>query len=141
MDWQSVSLRTDQPGIRVKISAMATQDRIVSIYPYFKVFDGKLDTFKGLCEQFIAATGTEPKCLYYGFSFNGDNVHCREGYDGAEALLAHLTNVGSLLQEALKISQLTRLEIHGVEEELAKLRKPLAELNPTYFTLEYGIRR
>jgi hypothetical protein len=120
---------------------MATQDRNVSIHPYFKVSDGKLDTFRELCEQFVAVTAKEPKCLYYGFSFHGDEVHCREGYEGAEALLSHLTNVGPLLGEALKIASLTRLELHGVEEELAKLRGPLADLNPTYFTLEYGIRR
>jgi hypothetical protein len=86
-------------------------------------------------------TAKEPRCLYYGFSFHGDEVHCREGYEGAEGLLTHLANVGSLLQEVLKISALTRLEVHGVEEELAKLRGPLADLNPAYFTLEYGIRR
>jgi len=120
---------------------MATQDRNVSIYPYFKVSEGKLETFRELCLQFVEATAKEPKCFYYGFSFNGDEVHCREGYEGAQGLLDHLENVGALLSEALKISVLTRLEIHGLEEELAKLRKPLAQLNPAYFTLEYGFRR
>jgi hypothetical protein len=67
-------------------------------------------------------------------------VHCREGYEDAEGVLFHLDNVGTLLNEALKISDLTRLEIHGPEEELAKLREPLAELNPEYFVLEYGFR-
>jgi hypothetical protein len=33
------------------------------------------------------------------------------------------------------------LEIHGPEEELAKLRGPLAELKPKFFTLEYGFCR
>ena len=97
--------------------------------------------FKEMCEQFVEKTDQEPKCLYYGFSFFEDQVHCREGYQDAEGLLAHLENVGPLLQEALKISELTRLEIHGPEEELAKLREPLAELQPQFFTLEYGFRR
>jgi hypothetical protein len=120
---------------------MATQDRNVSIHPYFKVADGKLDTFKQLCEQFVSATAKEPKCLYYGFSFHGGEVHCREGYEDAEALLTHLGNVGPILEASLKIAEVTRLEVHGVEGELAKLREPLAAFNPTYFTLEYGIRR
>jgi hypothetical protein len=120
---------------------MATQDRNVSIHPYFKVSDGKLDEFKKFCEQFVSVTAKEPKCLYYGFSFHGDEVHCREGYEGAEGLLSHLDNVGSLLEGLLKIAEITRLEVHGVEEELTKLRVPLADYNPTYFTLEYGIRR
>jgi quinol monooxygenase YgiN len=118
-----------------------TKDRVVSIHPYFRVSDGKMDEFKGFCEQFISITAQEPKCLYYGFSFNGDNVHCREAYEDAEGLLAHLANVGALLNEVFKISQITRLEVHGVAEELAKLTEPLSTLAPTYFTLEYGIRR
>ena len=96
---------------------------------------------KKLCEQFVAKTSEETKCLYYGFSFDGDLVHCREGYQDAEGLLTHLENVGPLIEEALKIAELTRLEVHGPEEELAKLREPLAKLKPQFFVLEYGFRR
>lgn len=120
---------------------MTTQDACCTIVPYFKVHDGQLDTFKGMCEEFVKLTNTESKCLYYGFSFDGDQVHCREGYKDADGLLTHLDNVGALLGEALKIADLTRLEVHGPEEELAKLREPLTELDPQYFILEYGFRR
>ena len=120
---------------------MTTQDKCCTIAPYFKVQKGKLEEFKALCEQFVAKTDEEPKCLYYGFSFDEDQVHCREGYQDAEGLLFHLQNVGALLDEALKISDLTRLEIHGPEEELSKLRGPLAELKPQFFILTYGFRR
>lgn len=120
---------------------MATQDTCVSIVPYFKVSEGKLAEFKALCEQFVAQTETEPKALYYGFCFDGDQAHCREGYVGAEGVLTHLQNVDALLKQALQIAELTRLEIHGVESELAKLRGPLADFKPQYFALEYGFRR
>lgn len=119
---------------------MATEDTCVTIHPYFKVPKADLDKFRALCERFVSTTKGEPKCLYYGFSFNGEEVHCREGYRDAEGLLAHLENVSALLGEALQIAEITRLEIHGVEKELAKLRGPLAQFNPTYFTLECGIR-
>lgn len=120
---------------------MTTQDKCCSIVPYFKVHEGKLDAFKTLCEQFVDKTVMEPKCLYYGFSFDGEQAHCREGYKDAQGVLAHLENVGALLEEALKIADLTRLEIHGPRDELEKLKEPLADLNPQYFTLEYGFRR
>ena len=120
---------------------MAVQDRCCTIVPYFKVPDGRLDEFKKLCEQFVAKTKQEAKCLYYGFSFDGSQAHCREGYEDAEGLLAHLQNIGALLEQSLKIAELTRLEIHGPEEELAKLREPLAHLKPQFFVLEYGFRR
>ena len=120
---------------------MATNDKTVTIVPYFRVQDGKLDQFKGFCEQFVAKANTEPKCLYYGFSFDGNLAFCREGYEDAEALLFHCQNVGAILEEALKICAIERLEIHGPEAELAKLKEPLSALNPQYFTLEYGFRR
>jgi hypothetical protein len=120
---------------------MATQDTCCTIVPYFKVPSERLDTVREMCEQFVELTKTEPKCLYYGFTFDGDNVHCREGYQDAEGLLAHIENVGVLLGELLKIVELVRLEVHGPEEELDKLREPLADLSPQFFTLECGFRR
>jgi len=120
---------------------MATQDTCCTIVPYFTVHNGKLGAFKELCERFMERTQGEPKCLYYGFSFSGDQVHCREGYEDADGLLAHIENVGPLVEEALTIADLTRVEVHGPEEGLAKLRGPLVELDPEYFTLEYGFRR
>ncbi len=120
---------------------MATEDRRVSIHPYFKVPDENMEKFRAYLEEFVSKASAEPGCQYYGFSFNGDEVHCRECYDDADAALAHIENVGALINEALSISELLRFEIHGVEEELAKLREPLAELNARYFTLEYGFQR
>lgn len=119
---------------------MATEDSCCTLHPYFKIHDGQIDAFKALCERFVEATGHESKCLYYGFSFDGDMAHCREGYEDAAGVLAHLENVGSLMEEALQIADLSRLEVHGPETELAKLRKPLEALGPKFFTLEYGIR-
>jgi len=120
---------------------MPTDDKCCTIVPYFKAHAGKLDAVKALCGQFIERTKNEPKCLYYGFSFDGDQMHCREGYADADGALAHLENVGSLLQEVLAIADLTRLEIHGPGDELAKLRGPLADFKPQFFTLEMGFRR
>lgn len=120
---------------------MSTQDRCCTIVPYFEVLSGNMEAFKKLSEQLVTKTRQEPKCLYYGFSFDGDQAHCREGYEDADALLAHLDNVGPLLEEALKIAKITRIEVHGLEEEIEKLREPLARLKPQFFTLEYGFRR
>ena len=120
---------------------MATQNNSCTIAPYFKIADDQIDAFKALCERFVEKTRSEPKCLYYGFSFDGDLAFCRQAYEDAEALLAHLENVGSLIEEAFKISEIVRLEVHAPEAELAKLREPLAELNPQFFAVECGFRR
>ena len=121
---------------------MFKTDTCCTLVPYFEIQDGQLAAFKALGPQFVARTRTEPGCVHYAFSFNGDVAHCREGYDDASAVLAHLDNVGALLQETLKIAQLTQLEVHGPAGELDKLRGPMAALNPKWFTLdEGGIRR
>lgn len=117
-----------------------TTDTCCTIVPYFEVPDENLAAFKALCDAFVAQTKLEPACLYYGFSFCGNLAHCREGYRDAAGLLAHLKNVDALLKRALEIAKITRLEVHGPEAELAKLREPLAALKARFYVLECGFR-
>jgi hypothetical protein len=86
-------------------------------------------------------TAPEKENLFYGFTVNGDEVLCREAYETADGVLAHLDNIGALLAEVLKIADLTRLEVHGPAAELEKLKKPLAHLNPKWFTLEAELKK
>lgn len=113
----------------------------VSIHPYFKVHPGKLEAARALLPAFIAKTATEPKCLYYEFTSHDDVVFCREGYADAEGTLAHLANVGELLGEMLKLSDLLRLEIHGPAAEIEKLKGPLADYKPEWFVYEAGLSK
>jgi quinol monooxygenase YgiN len=119
---------------------MDSLSNFVSLHPYFKVHPGKLEAFRAALPAFIEKTATEEKNLFYGFSINGDEIFCREGYLDAEGVIAHLDNVGALLAEALKISDLIRLELHGPAQELDKLKGPLAHLNPAWFAIECSIR-
>jgi quinol monooxygenase YgiN len=109
----------------------------VSLHPYFKVPPDKMPHLKAILPEFAAKTRTESGNLFYEFSINGPEVFCREGYVDAEALLAHLANVGAMLAQALTMADLIRIEIHGPAAELQKLREPLAHLNPAWFEL-YG---
>lgn len=112
---------------------MSIPSNFVSLHPYFKVHSGKLEAFKAAFPAFIEKTASEKKNLFYGFTIDGDEVFCREGYADAAGVLAHLENVGALLAEVLKISDLTRLELHGPATELDQLREPLAHLKPSWF--------
>jgi quinol monooxygenase YgiN len=117
---------------------MNSISNFVSLYPYFKVHPGKLGTFKAGLPAFVEKTKSETKNLFYDFTINGDEVHCREAYVDAEGLVAHLQNVDAVLKEALKIADLIRLEVHGPASELDKLREPLAGLKPAFFSIEAG---
>lgn len=110
----------------------------VSIHPYFKAKEGKLADLKALCPNLVELCSAEEKCLYYGFCFNGDVMACREAFDGAEGVLAHLDNAGDAVGGLFEVADLERIEVHGPAAELEKLKEPLKDLNPTYFTLEFG---
>ena len=68
-------------------------------------------------------------------------LHCREGYRGAAAALAHLKNVGELLQKFLQTCELMRLEVHGPSEQFEKLRPALTTFPVEFFELQIGFRR
>ena len=120
---------------------MPTGDTCVTIVPYFKAKPGRLDEVKRTCERMVERTRSEAGCLFYGFSFDGDDFHCREGYRDADGALAHLANIDPLLKERLALADITRLEIHGVAGELDKLREPVKAFAPRWFVLECGFRR
>lgn len=120
---------------------MKNVEQSVSLHPYFKVHSGQMDAVKALLREFVARTTTEPGALYYEFTISGDTVFCREAYVNADGALAHLKNVGDLLQKMVTLADVMRLEVHGPGAELAKLRGPMAAYNPAWFAYECGMRR
>jgi quinol monooxygenase YgiN len=109
--------------------------RFTSLHPYFKVPPDKMPFLKAILPEFAAKTRDETGNLFYEFTISGDEVFCREGYINAEALLAHLENVGAMLAQALTMADLIRIEVHGPAAELSKLREQLAHLKPAWFEL------
>ena len=120
---------------------MSTLDNAVSIHPYFKIQAGQMEACKSFLAQFNEKVAGEDKCLYYNFTFNDDIMCCREAYQDAEGVQAHLENCGALLGEFLKIADVVRIELHGPAEELEKLKPAFADFNPDYYIWECGIER
>jgi len=127
-------------------------DKGVTLHPYFKIHPGDEAAFAALTDTFYAQTKTEEDCKYYGFSFKQDHtkypietvVFCRECYDNANGLIAHLANVGGTLGNALKISDLVGLECHAPASEMWKLQAHpiLKDFKCTFFTNDKkGIRK
>ena len=121
---------------------MSHSDKAVTIHPYFKVRDENIQSFKKLAEDLIEITRGEMGCLFYGFTYSEGEAYCREGYKDAESLVSHLDNVSDLIQRLESISELSRLEVHGPQDEIDKLREwpSIKNLNPKYFVLEGGFR-
>ncbi|MEJ2157129.1 MAG: hypothetical protein P8X96_17480 [Desulfobacteraceae bacterium] len=120
---------------------MTVQDTWCTVDAYFTVTPEQVKAFDKIVDQFVRKTKKENGIRYYGWSINGDEVHCRQGYLNAEGFLEHVANVRHIFEEAVTISDCTRLAIHGPEEELDKLREPLAEIPIQYFNLTKSFRR
>lgn len=142
---ESLSPSTKQlapgPPIGVDQIRMKYPANVVTIHPYFKVHPGQLASFKAGFGAFIDRVSKETGNLFYEFTVNGDVVFCREGYVGAEGVRAHLSNIGDLLGEALKIATLERLEVHGPAAELDQLRDAFKDFETAWFAVEAGVRR
>ena len=110
----------------------------VSIHPYFKAKEGKLNDLKALCPGLVELVAKESKCKYFGFTFDGDTMFAREAYEGAAGVLEHLENAGEAIGAVFEVADLVTIEVHGSAEDLEQLKEPLTDLNPTYFTLEFG---
>ena len=121
---------------------MATSDTCCSIAPYFKAHEGKLAAFKTLADKLVETAKGEAGCLYCGFSYDGDQAYCREGYKDADAWLAHLGLVGETFGEIMKVADITRLEVHAGAGDVAKVKKTLGDMGmkAQVFTVESGFR-
>lgn len=124
-----------------RLRGMAKLSTAVSIHPYFQIHPGKLEAFAEVIATFVKTTASEKGCLYYDFTLNGDEAFCREAYLDGDAALTHLANVDPVIKQALAISTMTRLEVHGPEAELAKMRGPLVGLSPAWFVHQAGLDR
>lgn len=120
---------------------MTIQDTWCTVDAYFTVKPKQKDAFDKIVDRFVRETKKESRIRYYGWSANGEEVHCRQGYLNAEGFLEHVANVGHIFEEAVTISECSRLAIHGPEEELEKLREPMAEIPIQYFNLTKSFRR
>ncbi len=118
---------------------MNSTSNAVSIHPYFQIHPGKLEGVKALLSAFVEKTAAESKNLYYAFTLSDHELFCREAYVDADGVLAHLKNVGALLEEVLKSADLIRFEVHGPPAELEQLKEPLATLKPKWFVHECGL--
>ena len=121
---------------------MNVQDTQLTVTAFFTAKPGKLDALKELSDRFVERTRKESRMCAYAWSFNADEAQCRHRYQNAEGFIEHVENCYPLLQEALTISECTRLAIAGPEDELAKLRETYAKIDfLQYFIVRKSFRR
>merc|ERR1719506_1075250 len=115
-------------------------DNVVTLAPYFQIED--LEAFKRIWQEDYKKFAHKEDCVHYAFCFTNDNrAHCREAYPNAEMVLQHLVDVDAPLKAVLDgPAELERLEVHGPEAEIEKLKGPLTPFTCEFFVSEWGFR-
>jgi quinol monooxygenase YgiN len=114
---------------------------VVSFHPYFEIAEGRKADFDELWKAILPTVQAEAGCLGYEFSFNGNIGYVRESYANAEAVFVHAANTAETMAKLLEFCKILNFDVVGSETELAKLREPLAALNPTFMVIDTGYRK
>jgi quinol monooxygenase YgiN len=105
----------------------------------FKIKEGKLEEFRQLIPLFISAVKEkDPGTITYDWYLNEERMECMvlETYADSNAVLAHATNVGELLQRSFELSKLT-LEVYGNPSE--ELLKAFEGMGPKIYPYYSGL--
>jgi len=108
-----------------------------NIYPQFTVNDmAKAKPFMDRC---VEATGTEPGCIYYGWtvSEDGTKMMCRETYVDGKAASDHLVAAVPIVGEMLDSGavSLDSIGVMGTEADLAAVKEEADKLGAAYWTV------
>jgi len=106
-------------------------DESVSTITYYEVRD--MDSFANLTVEIAEAKKLEPTVLSCSFSFNGNQVMCKESYDTADSAKAHLDSSAPLAKRAAESADILKVEVMGPEEQLEKLRETFNEVNVMFW--------
>ena len=110
----------------------------IQVRATFKIHDGKLNEFKALASEAIAAVkANEPGNLQYDWYFNEQNTECvvHEKYADSSAVFAHAGNVGELLGKLGQVSDLS-LEVYGDPSE--ELKKVISDMKGKLYSFYQG---
>merc|ERR1719482_2032539 len=119
------------PTVTSKPSKPAKADESVSMITYYEVRD--MDTFANLTVEIAEAKKTEPSVIACSFSFNGNQVMCKEAYESADAAKTHLEQSALLAKRAAESADILKVEVMGPEEQLEKLREAFNDVNVMFW--------
>ena len=111
----------------------------IHLIAIFRIHPGKLEAFKDLASQCVAAVKkNEPHALRYDWFYSADQSECRvlETYADSDAVFAHMANVGPMLGQLLTMTDFGG-EVYGNAPEA--LKKAFEAFNVTYYSYGVGL--
>lgn len=105
------------------------------------VNEGKLQDFKTLMGEMVAATQAEPGTLIYEWYFDESQQTCQinERYQDSSATMVHLQSFGGFADRFMAAVTPVNFIVMGAPDE--SVREGLAGLSPTYLRQEAGFSR
>ncbi len=102
---------------------------------------GKLEAFRAVAADLIAATEKEPGTLSYEYSLTPDETACHifERYRDSDAILAHMATFGPHAERFLAACQPARFHVYGTPS--ASVQTAIAGLSPLYCNSIGGFNR
>jgi quinol monooxygenase YgiN len=103
---------------------------------------GRLDEFRALMRDMVAAAGTETGTLNYEWNISDDGSVCHiyVRYRDPAAVMAHMHAFGSRFSARfLALAKITRLTVYGAPND--EVRQALAVYRPVYFSPLGGFQR
>jgi quinol monooxygenase YgiN len=134
-------------GIPLAAQAQTTKPAVGSNEVYWVVTvsvpPGRMDDFKQVVDQLVAATKEEPGTLEYEYSASADQstVDIVERYRDSNAVVAHVTQTFApkFSKPFLDIAKPVRFVVYGMPT--AEAKKVLEGFNPVYMTPFNGFTR
>jgi quinol monooxygenase YgiN len=90
----------------------------------FKIHPGKLSEFKRLVNECVVAVrAKDPGTRVYDWYLNHDETECVaiDLYDSSESIIAHIGNVGHLMRQIMKITDMNVQFLGQPSPELKKM--------------------
>ena len=134
-------------GIPLAAQAQATKPAVGSDEVYWVVTlsvpSGRMDDFKQVVDQLVAATKEEPGAIEYEYTASADQstVDIIERYRDSKAVVAHITQTfgPKFSKPLLDIVKPVRFVVYGTPT--AEAKKVLESFNPVYMTPFNGFTR
>jgi len=101
--------------------------------PYFKVKPDEFDEWKTRAEALYKAAEKSKDLLAYNMGFIEGGVRVRLTYRNANGLLQYLHNADIPMQKALQKSTLDKVEVHGTQLQIVRIKKRMSAIGNCKF--------
>jgi quinol monooxygenase YgiN len=122
---------------------MKRLDNCISIYPAFKIKDGKEEELRALVRVIIGRAENEPATEIFSMAYSGNKLFLRESYTDIEGFKAHLDSVSDIIADFFGMLELETLHVVAPESAAEEMKSLMSSMNmqADLFVLEGGFAR